>query len=97
MAAQAVRDEVRRVVAEATAGGRIVLGPAAAGAAPKPEDAADLRARTIELTCVAGLAGAPVVVLPIDSDEGLPLGVACMAAPGSDLALLDWATERMAA
>jgi len=95
-AAHLVRDEVRRVVAEATAGGRVLVGPAAAGAAPTPEDAAGLRARTLQLTCVAGLAGAPVVVLPLAQDDGLPLGVACMGAPGSDLALLRWAADRLA-
>jgi len=45
------------------------------------------------LTCVAGLAGAPVVVLPLAHDGDLPLGIAHMGAPGSDRALLRWAAE----
>jgi amidase len=54
------------------------------------EEAERTRTATLELTCVAGLAGAPVVVLPGPTVEGLPVGVAAMGAPGSDSALLDW-------
>ena len=98
--AQSVRDRVRAAVVEATAGGRLLIGPAAAGAAPPlddpPDSAAATRTRTLRLTCIAGLAGAPVVVLPLARDEGLPLGVACLGAPGSDAALMRWAAERFA-
>ncbi len=98
-AAQVVRDEVRRRVVAATADGRVLLAPAAAGAAPlldaTPDAAADTRARTLRLTAPAGLAGAPVVVLPLaavaEGDDELPLGVAVIGAPGTDRALLAWA------
>ena len=43
----------------------------------------------LDLTCLAGLAGAPVVVAPLLRSEELPVGVAFVGAPGSDLALLD--------
>jgi amidase len=98
--AQVVRDMVRAVIAEATAGGRVLLAPAAAGAAPRIDEPAGLRAgtraRTLRLTCLGGLSGAPVVVLPGGRDGGLPLGLACLGAPGSDLALLAWACDRVA-
>jgi amidase len=95
-AAGEVRRAVRRLVIDATQGGRrVLLGPAAASAAPRgdesPERAASIRSRTLRLTCLAGLAGAPVVVLPVARDQGLPLGVAGLGAPGTDRALLDWA------
>jgi amidase len=90
-AAELVRDEVRAFVAEATAGGRVLRSAAAAGPAPTPEGAAGVRAANLRLTCVAGLAGAPVVVRPGPPVDGLPVGEAAMGAPGSDLALLRWA------
>jgi amidase len=99
-AAQEVRDQVRRAVTAATADGRVLVGPAAGGAAPRIDEPASgrdaTRLQTLRTTCVAGLAGAPVVVLPLDHDHGLPLGVACMGAPGTDRALLAWAVGRMA-
>ena len=51
------------------------------------------RTATLRLTCIAGLAGAPVVVLPIAVDDGLPLGVAFVGAPGSDHRLLRWVAD----
>ena len=50
-----------------------------------------------EIVLVAGLAGAPVVVLPVATVSGAPLGVACVGAPGSDLGLLHWAAKRWVA
>lgn len=89
---------VRAAVLAGTADGTVLVVPGAAGAAPAPTPDAGLheaqRSRTLRLTCVAGLAGAPVVVLPLARDEGLPLGVAFIGHPGSDLALLAFA-ERL--
>jgi amidase len=93
--AQAARRQaatVRDAVLAATADGTVLVVPGAAGAAPEPAAGAAVheaqRARTLRLTCVAGLAGAPVVVLPLARDEGLPLGVAFIGHPGTDLDLL---------
>jgi len=52
-----------------------------------------LRNRVTRLTAIAGLLGAPVVVLPLAEVEGLPLGLALMGMPGSDEALLDLAAS----
>jgi Asp-tRNA(Asn)/Glu-tRNA(Gln) amidotransferase A subunit family amidase len=38
---------------------------------------------------MAGLAGVPVVVAPLATMFGFPLGIAFVGAPGTDLALLD--------
>jgi amidase len=85
----------RDAVLAATADGTVLVVPGAAGAAPAPSPDAALheaqRARTLRLTCLAGLAGAPVVVLPLAADEGLPLGIAFIGHPGSDLELLAFA------
>ncbi|UDY37384.1 amidase [Dermatobacter hominis] len=98
--ARPVRERVRAAVLAATADGTVLLGPPAAGPAPEParhdEASERIRADTLRLTSVAGLAGAPVVVLPGASvaPEGFPLGIALMGAPGTDLALLDLAAGR---
>jgi amidase len=66
--------------------------PGAAGAAPLPDATPDAhlahRLRTLRLTCIAGLAGAPVVVAPLVEVDGLPLGIGFLGACGSDRALL---------
>ncbi len=95
-----LRAHVRRVIEAATAGGRILVGPAAVGGAPAVDAPVEGRAShrfgTLQLTCLAGLAGAPVVALPIAHVDGLPLGVACIGAPGTDRRLLGWTAEQFA-
>jgi amidase len=95
-----IREAVRALVIEATGDGRVLVGPAAAGGAPALDADADTiaaaRAATMRLTCLAGLAGAPVVVLPVARDDDLPLGVAHLGAPGSDRSLLRWVADRIA-
>ena len=94
-------DRYRAVVADAvrraTDDGAVLVVPAAAGPAPSPNpDPGEhelVRARTLRLTCIAGLAGAPVVVLPLAQVDGLPVGVALIGAPGTDAALLDWVCD----
>ncbi|MCU1345287.1 MAG: Amidase, partial [Acidimicrobiia bacterium] len=58
--AQMVRAEVRQAVNAATAAGQVLVGPAAAGPAPPIDEPMDrratTRARTLQLTCLAGLA-----------------------------------------
>jgi amidase len=94
--ARAVRAEVARVVGDATAGGTVLLGPATPAGAPALGSPDTARARALELTCLAGLAGAPVVVLPLARDGDLPIGIACLAAPGGDRTLLRWCSSVLA-
>jgi amidase len=72
-------------------GGALVL-PATATTAPVPTLAGaekeDLRERTMRLTCVAGLAGAPAVSLPLATARDLPVGLSLLARPGHDERLL---------
>ena len=69
--------------------------PSACGPAPTPEAAqaerADLRERTLRMTCVAGNAGAPVVSVPIAAVNGLPVGLSLVGTPGCDEQVLDLA------
>lgn len=99
--ASEVRDRVRSAVVAACADGTVLVGPAAAGAAPR-RDGTDpvndpVRADTLRLTSVAGLAGAPVLVVPgatlasgpDDIADVLPIGITLTGAPGSDLDVFD--------
>ncbi|MFN3254767.1 MAG: amidase [Ilumatobacter sp.] len=89
-----IREQVERAIVEATSDGRILVVPAAAGAAPPADIGADRerhetnRMQTLRIESLAGLAGAPVVVRPLATDDGFPLGIAFIGAPGSDLQLL---------
>lgn len=71
--------------------------PSAASAAPRrdaPPDAVDaVRVRTLRMTCIAGLAGLPQVSIPLRGADGLPLGVSLLGPAGSDLALIQLATQ----
>jgi amidase len=95
LSARAVAAHVRERVVELTSDAAVLVLPAAPGPAPLLTASASAagRAATLELTCVAGLAGSPVVVVPGMTINGLPVGVAYLGAPGSDLALIDWLTS----
>lgn len=93
---EAVRRAARRRLEEVLDGAVLCL-PAACGPPPLPDAAAmekdSLRLRTLALTCVAGLAGAPVVSLPaIRTPEG-PVNLALVGAPGSDAQLSELAVR----
>ncbi|WP_246852731.1 AtzH-like domain-containing protein [Naasia sp. SYSU D00948] len=81
------RDQLRRLLTE-----RVLLLPAAASPAPLISAAQDevdrLRAATLTLTCLAGVAGAPSLSAPLAGVRGAPLGVALVSAPGTDVALV---------
>lgn len=98
--ATTVRDRVRASVLRATEDGVVIVAPPAAGGAPVrggyDTGSERVRSDTLRLSSLAGLAGAPVVVVPgatvIGSDgSSLPLGIALIAAPNADRALLDLA------
>ncbi|MCE0764555.1 amidase [Pseudonocardia kujensis] len=78
-------------------GTTIVVVPSTASPAPDHEDlagpgAAAIRAATLRLTSLAGIAGAPVVGLPLAKVAGRPLGIGLLGPPGTDEILLRLAT-----
>jgi amidase len=90
--ADGVHDEVRSALDRVLpAGGALVL-PATATPAPLPTLPAaekdDLRARTMRLTTIAGLGGAPAVSLPLGKVDRLPVGLSLLGRPGDDERLL---------
>jgi amidase len=95
--ARAVRADVRRCLAQLLGDDGVLVQPAASGPAPPIEIAAadkeGLRSRTLTLTAPAGMAGAPVLSLPLAEVDGLPIGVALVGLPGDDDALVEMATS----
>jgi Asp-tRNA(Asn)/Glu-tRNA(Gln) amidotransferase A subunit family amidase len=87
----------RAAVAKARAGltgwldGAVLAVPTTPGPAPqRSADAAevdDVRGRTLRMSCLAPLAGAPAVSLPL-AGHVAPVGLCLIGAPGSDAALL---------
>jgi Asp-tRNA(Asn)/Glu-tRNA(Gln) amidotransferase A subunit family amidase len=92
-------DAARATVAEARArlrevlDGAVLVLPSSAGGAPARDASAAAveaeRAGTLRMTCLAGLAGAPAVSVPLlRAADGRPAGLCLVGAPGSDLDLL---------
>lgn len=97
------RAMVREKIESTIPPGGVLAFATAAGPAPRidlPGTAkAELRSRTIAMTCVAGLGGLPAVSLPLTTVAGLPVGVCLVGHPGDDETLLAAATvaDRMLA
>ena len=96
-AAQAAGDVARiRLEIRELLGHRVLLLPSASSVAPPVNDASALdavRQATMQLTCVAGIAGLPTVSIPVTTADGLPAGAALVGPAGSDRALIALAAE----
>src|SRR5262249_50990278 len=92
----------RAAVAGARAGltawldGAVLLLPPTPGPAPLRTAGAaeidDVRGRTLRMSCLAPLAGAPAVSLPLTGHVA-PVGLCLVGAPGTDAALLALAAQ----
>jgi len=83
----AARQQIRAFV-----GDRVVALPSASSVAPLIGSDLDVvREATLQLTCLAGIAGLPAVSVPVTTAEGLPAGLCLVAAPGRDRDLLAFA------
>jgi amidase len=91
-AAVPARRDVRAALAATLGDDAVLILPSAATVAPpvglRGDAKDDLRLRTLRLTCVAGVAGAPAVSLPLADVDGLPVGVCLVGRPGDDERLL---------
>ncbi|WP_066361698.1 amidase family protein [Herbidospora mongoliensis] len=67
--------------------GAVMALPSAPGVAPVIGRPSRMRAATLRLTCLAPIAGAPVLSLPVTLLDSCPLGLSLMAAPGGDMSL----------
>ncbi|HTR96223.1 MAG TPA: AtzH-like domain-containing protein [Trebonia sp.] len=74
--------------------GAVLLLPTTPGPAPlrtaEAKEIDDVRGRTLRMSCLAPLAGAPAVSLPLTGHIA-PVGLSLIGAPGTDSALLDLA------
>jgi len=99
-AAAEVRAHMTAELERLLADGAVLCLPTAPTLAPaRNATAAELeayRARTLSLTCIAGLARLPQVTLPLGEVDGCPVGLSLIARRGCDGALLD-AVVRVAA
>ncbi|OUM93780.1 MAG: amidase [Thermobacillus sp. ZCTH02-B1] len=91
------RERIRGRMLELVGGDGLLFLPAAGGTAPpcnmRGEESEKVRVRTLMISCVAGLAGFPQIVLPWCTSGGLPLGLSIIAGPGQDLRLLRFAAR----
>jgi Asp-tRNA(Asn)/Glu-tRNA(Gln) amidotransferase A subunit family amidase len=96
-AARAVVGEARERLADWLRGSVLAIPSASSPALPRnatPSAIETERGRTLRMTCLAGLAGAPAVSLPrLRSDEGHPAGLCLIGEPGTDRGLLDIAAR----
>lgn len=94
---EALRERLRQRVRDLLSPGTLLFMPPAPGIAPRiGATAAELethRARLLELTCVASLAGVPQLVVPARELEGAPLALSFIAAADSDAWLAQLATQ----
>ncbi|UED83812.1 AtzH-like domain-containing protein [Streptomyces profundus] len=88
-----------------TVEGRFLLLPATPTGPPPatgtaPEALAEVRDRTLRLTCLASLAGLPALTMPAGVPagraSGLPVGLGLVGPPGSDRALIRFALSATA-
>lgn len=94
-AARTFRAAVQPRVRGLLSGGAVLVFPASPCPAPlltaSGEEQDRVRARTIAVTAIAGLAGCPEIVLSAAKVDGAPVGLSLVAAPGRDRALLSLA------
>ncbi|MBD0383967.1 amidase [Paenibacillus sedimenti] len=92
-----LRENVRQFMSNLLGEEGLLVIPTAPGAAPllnlQGEQAEQYRAKTMQLSCIAGLAGLPQITLPLAEVNGLPIGLSFMANHHRDLNLLHWITE----
>lgn len=87
----AARDQLREWL-----DGAILVLPTVPGPAPLrtagPAEIDDVRGRTLRISCLSPIAGAPAISLPLNGHDA-PVGLCLIGAPGSDLALLSTAAR----
>jgi Asp-tRNA(Asn)/Glu-tRNA(Gln) amidotransferase A subunit family amidase len=100
--ARRVVDRAGAVLRDLLVPGTALLLPSASSVAPRlgtpPGGPAieNARAATLRLTCLAGLAGAPAISMPLSKVGGARVGISALAAPGADLDLTDLAERATA-
>lgn len=88
------RQHIKQQMAQLLGSDGLLVIPTAPGIAPLRGESGDevelRRARTLQLCCIAGLAGLPQVTWPAADLHGAPVGLSVIAGHGQDLKLLEW-------
>jgi amidase len=96
-AAQQQRATISAHICNVVRRGTVLAAPAAPSIAPRTDisevEMERFRARTFRLTCVAGLAGLPQLVIPAGTVDGCPVGLSFIGWQGADETLLDLAVR----
>ena len=91
------RSAIRSRLLELLRDDTVICLPTTPGIAPlknaAPAATDKTRNRTLTLSCIAGLVGAPQITLPVTRLDGCPVGLSLMAAPEKDMNLLYLATR----
>ncbi|MGQ3477620.1 amidase [Paenibacillus sp. TY11] len=94
-----LRETVRHFISNLLGEDGLLIIPTAPGAAPllnlRGEKAEQYRTKTMQLSCIAGLAGLPQITLPVAEVNGLPLGLSFIANCYQDLKLLNWTANHL--
>jgi len=100
-AAFMVREEVRNRMNELIGNDSVLVVPTVPAIAPLLQltgpEIEQRRVQTLEMSCVAGLAGLPQVTVPITGELGCPIGISFIAGRGQDLRLLEWVADSVEA
>jgi amidase len=92
-----VRNEARKKMSDLLGKDGLLIIPTAPGSPPhlnqSGEEVENRRTRTLQLSCIAGLAGLPQITIPLTSEKGLPIGLSVIAGPGQDIKLLSFVNE----
>jgi amidase len=100
-AAYILREEIRMRMDELLGDNTVIVAPTVPAIAPllhlAGPEVERRRVQTLEMSCVAGLAGLPQVTVPIAGEQGYPIGISFIAGRNQDIRLLEWVAEHVAA
>ncbi|PYE50622.1 amidase [Paenibacillus barcinonensis] len=92
-----LRARIKHTLAELLGEHGLLAIPTAPGPAPflglKGPEAEAYRAKTMQLSCIAGLSGLPQITVPVIRPDGLPIGLSFIGGKHTDLRLLQWAVQ----
>ncbi|WP_145051376.1 amidase family protein [Paenibacillus xylanexedens] len=92
-----LRTRIRSSLVELLGEDGLLAIPTAPGPAPllglQGALAEAYRAKTMQLSCIAGLTGLPQVTVPVIREDGLPIGLSFIGGANTDLKLLRWMAE----
>ncbi|MDT8860889.1 amidase [Alkalihalobacillus sp. MEB130] len=93
----ALKHKIAQKMADMLGDDRLLIIPTTPGYAPlchlSGEEIEQRRSQTMQLSCIAGIAGLPQVTIPIKGKNGLPVALSFIAGLNQDRRLLQWMLE----